>query len=63
MTFELVDELWEWGTFVDLGYFEGKPFQEEWDDLKVKRGGSDGLLGPQIFSPDTTGGGPRVKYT
>jgi len=47
MTFELVDELWEWGTFVDLGYFEGKPFQEEWDDLKVKRGGSDGFLAPK----------------
>ena len=64
MALEWVYELWESGTFVALGYFEGKPFQEEWDDSKVKRGGSAGFLGPQIFSPDpdTTAGGPRVKY-
>ena len=47
MTLEWLDELWESGTLVGLGYFEGKPFQEEWDDLKVKRGGSDGFLAPK----------------
>jgi len=47
MTLGWLAELWESGTLVGLGYFEGKPFQEEWDDSKVKRGGSAGLLAPK----------------